>query len=120
MIIFFFFLRRGVKGMGLFQGILWDRELDCSFVRSTLWGSNLLDSFLFMWRMLDSFRAHFDSFRFMRRGSIHIDCLALRYLGFYLSQERERTMSASKQEALVLLEQFFFFFFFFLKFFRIA
>ena len=50
--------------------------------------------------------------RFMRRGSIHIDCLASRYLGFYLSQERERTMSASKQEALVLLEKIFFFFFF--------
>lgn len=82
---------------------------------STLWGSNLLDSFRFMGRRLDSFRAHFDSFRFMRRGSIHIACLTLRYLGFNLSQERERTMSASKQEALVLLEQilvFFFIFFF--------
>lgn len=43
-----------------------------------------------------------------RLDSHTVDCHALRYLGVYLSQERERTMSASKQEALVLLEQFFF------------
>lgn len=80
--------------MGLFQGILWDRELDCSFVRSTLDSPFCGEKARFVSRTFRLFPFYEE-----RLDSHTVDCLALRYLGFYLSQERERTMSASKQEA---------------------